>query len=56
LFDRNGNVWEGCSGDYDKTSRVFLNIVLLSGDQAVVGSLAPALGGTMANVLGSAPA
>lgn len=22
LFDRNGNVWEWCSGDYDKTSRV----------------------------------
>jgi hypothetical protein len=32
---------------------VFMNLTLSAGDQAVVGSLAPALGGTTANVLGS---
>jgi hypothetical protein len=31
---------------------VFLNIVLFSGDHAVVGSLAPILGGTMEGILG----
>jgi hypothetical protein len=32
---------------------VFMNLTQSAGDQAVVGSLAPALGGTTANVLGS---
>jgi hypothetical protein len=32
---------------------VYMNLTLSAGDQAVVGSLAPALGGTTANVLGS---
>jgi N-acetylneuraminic acid mutarotase len=32
---------------------VFLNLTQAAGDQAVVGSLAPGLGGTTANVLGS---
>jgi hypothetical protein len=32
---------------------VFLNIVLFSGDHAVVGSLAPILGGTMEGILGT---
>jgi hypothetical protein len=32
---------------------VFMNLTLSAGDQAVVGSLAPALGGTTANVLGT---